>query len=132
MTVDLDPDGWRLAAACRGHDPDLWHPEKGDTVTAAKALAICARCPVIEPCRAHAVEHRERGIWGGTSERQRKTIRSKAHTGRVGIKVAACGTDAGYYRHLRRLDEDPCEPCRQAHRIADRERSRRRRERAAG
>jgi len=40
--------------------------------------------------------------------------------------IAACGTDGGYYRHIRTLDEDACEACKLAHRVAERERSARR------
>lgn len=29
--------------------------------------------------------------------------------------VAKCGTDAGYYRHLRRTKTEPCEACKRAH-----------------
>ena len=35
---------------------------------------------------------------------------------------ATCGTDAGYYRHTRRLNEPACDPCRVAHREAERRR----------
>lgn len=31
---------------------------------------------------------------------------------------AKCGTDAGYYRHRRILKEDPCDECKEAHRVA--------------
>lgn len=33
----------------------------------------------------------------------------------LGIKPARCGTNSGYAGHLRR-DEEPCQPCRAAHR----------------
>lgn len=29
--------------------------------------------------------------------------------------IAQCGTDGGYYRHLRRTKTEPCTPCRKAH-----------------
>jgi hypothetical protein len=131
MTVDIDPDRWRMDAACRGHDPDLFHPEKGDTVTAAKALAICARCPVADTCREHAVEHRERGIWGGTSERQRKEVRTQRFRAAGGRRTPApCGTDAAYHRH-RRAGEEPCEACLEAQRQARRVRAQRLRARVS-
>lgn len=38
---------------------------------------ICVDCPVREPCLRHAVEHNEQGIWCGTTERQRKKMRSE-------------------------------------------------------
>jgi WhiB family redox-sensing transcriptional regulator len=40
-----------------------------------EALAVCHRCDVREPCLAYAIEHRAAGVWGGTSDRQRKRIR---------------------------------------------------------
>lgn len=33
---------------------------------------------------------------------------------------AKCGTDGGYYRHLRTTHTAPCEDCKAAHRIAER------------
>lgn len=38
----------------------------------------------------------------------------------------ACGTESGYYRHRRQLDESACGECLTAHRVAERARSRRR------
>lgn len=40
---------------------------------------------------------------------------------------AVCGTDAGYCAHRRRGDQ-PCPPCREAHRAAERAREKRRRD----
>ncbi len=33
---------------------------------------------------------------------------------------AKCGTDGGYYRHLRTTHTHPCEDCKAAHRVAER------------
>lgn len=64
---------WLLRAACRGTDPALFFPGPEDTP--APALAICARCPVRQDCLEHAIATRERfGIWGGTTERQRRRL----------------------------------------------------------
>jgi hypothetical protein len=38
-------------------------------------------------------------------------------------KVAECGTDAGYHRHLKVTKTSPCEACREAHKVKGRERS---------
>ncbi|MGW0149847.1 WhiB family transcriptional regulator [Streptomyces sp. NPDC003333] len=55
------PDGgsriWELRAACREWDADLWFTRR----TWPLAVAICALCPVLEPCR-DAVLRRERGL----------------------------------------------------------------------
>jgi WhiB family redox-sensing transcriptional regulator len=41
----------------------------------ARATAVCQDCPVIKPCLHFALKHHERGVWGGTSERQRRRMR---------------------------------------------------------
>jgi hypothetical protein len=37
---------------------------------------ICSICPVLDLCRDHAVVNDERGIWGNTTEHERKLLRS--------------------------------------------------------
>ena len=69
---------WWFSALCRGIDPDLWFPERGEVTTLAKA--VCAECPVRQPCLEYALANSERhGIWGGKSERERRTIRAARH-----------------------------------------------------
>lgn len=67
---------WRRLAACRGIDADIFYPEADDDDGDAEAAkAICAECPVRQACLEHALAHREReGIWGGTTERERRRI----------------------------------------------------------
>ena len=71
---------WQFEGACRGEDPEaFFHPE-GERGPAranreAHAKAICATCPVIAQCAAHALAVREPyGIWGGLSEDDREAI----------------------------------------------------------
>jgi WhiB family transcriptional regulator, redox-sensing transcriptional regulator len=64
---------WSSRAACRGLDPRLFFP--ADDEDAGPATAICAECPVREPCLEFALGSREReGVWGGTTERERRRI----------------------------------------------------------
>ena len=64
---------WRQRAACRGVDPDSFYPASDEEAEAAKA--ICAVCPVREPCLEYALANRERdGVWGGATERERRRI----------------------------------------------------------
>ena len=50
MTAALDHD-WRVRAACRGHDPEMWSLSAGrGGVEYREAHRICAGCPVREPC----------------------------------------------------------------------------------
>jgi WhiB family redox-sensing transcriptional regulator len=71
---------WQMSAACRGEDPGtFFHPdgERGPARTARErsAKAICARCPIISQCAAHALSVREPyGIWGGMSEEERDAV----------------------------------------------------------
>jgi WhiB family redox-sensing transcriptional regulator len=77
---------WQLQSACRGEDPALFfHPEgeRGPSRTAREtaAKAICASCPVIMECAAHALAVREPyGVWGGLSEDDREAIYTRRAT----------------------------------------------------
>jgi WhiB family transcriptional regulator, redox-sensing transcriptional regulator len=72
----VTPDDWMSEAACQGVDPDLFFPERGENTDNSEAKAVCRKCPVREDCLEHAlVNHEHYGIWGGTSERERKRIR---------------------------------------------------------
>ncbi len=76
--ADQDWD-WRLEAACRSVDSDLFFPlgrtgAAEDQIAAAKG--VCWQCPVREQCLHYAVAtHQQDGIWGGTSEEERRTLR---------------------------------------------------------
>lgn len=64
---------WRLHAACRGVDPDIFYPAMEEAAEAAKA--ICDQCPVRQPCLEFALANREReGVWGGATERDRRRM----------------------------------------------------------
>jgi WhiB family redox-sensing transcriptional regulator len=74
-TEPLDGSGrepWRTQAACRGVDPDIFHPASEEE---AAAKSICAECSVREPCLEFAIATRQPdGVWGGTTERERRNI----------------------------------------------------------
>lgn len=62
------PDG-----LCAETDPEAFYPEKGGSTRHAKA--VCLECPIQTECLEWAIEHGERyGIWGGTSEHERRKI----------------------------------------------------------
>ncbi|HMS12210.1 MAG: WhiB family transcriptional regulator [Microthrixaceae bacterium] len=64
---------WVGKAACSGLDPAVFYPPTDEDADEAKA--ICAACPVQEPCLEHAIEMREKnGVWGGATERERLRI----------------------------------------------------------
>jgi WhiB family transcriptional regulator, redox-sensing transcriptional regulator len=71
---DPETGDWRQWGRCAETDPDEFFPEKGSTTRHAKR--ICAGCEVRTQCLDYALEADERfGIWGGTSERERRLIR---------------------------------------------------------
>jgi WhiB family redox-sensing transcriptional regulator len=82
--VDLDAmrllplrPAWWADAACRGRPEVNFFPTQGEPATPAKA--VCAECPVREPCLAFAIdEHIDMGIWGGQSARDRRRGRAGA------------------------------------------------------
>jgi WhiB family redox-sensing transcriptional regulator len=67
---------WAEQAACAGQtDLFFGSPTETDRERADRerqALAVCAVCPVVAPCRDHARRFREAGIWGGENETQRR------------------------------------------------------------
>jgi WhiB family redox-sensing transcriptional regulator len=64
---------WREHAACRGVSTDVFYPVSDEDADIAKA--ICDQCPVREACLEFAITEREReGVWGGTTERERRRI----------------------------------------------------------
>ncbi len=75
---------WQYEGACRSLPTEMFfHPdgERGPRRKAREnaAKAVCASCPVIAACRAHALAAQEPyGIWGGLTEEERLDIISKA------------------------------------------------------
>lgn len=64
---------WRHHAACRGIDPEVFHPVSEEDAEEAKA--ICTLCPVRPQCLEYALGNREReGVWGGLTDRERRRI----------------------------------------------------------
>jgi WhiB family redox-sensing transcriptional regulator len=73
-------DDWKVDAACRGMDPELFFTERGESTADAKA--VCRSCPVRAECLDYALAHVERfGVWGAMSERERRRIRGQRRRG---------------------------------------------------
>jgi WhiB family transcriptional regulator, redox-sensing transcriptional regulator len=67
---------WMDRANCRGLDPALFFPGRGDHQGQREALKVCGGCEVRGECLEHALEESEhQGVWGGMSERGRKVRR---------------------------------------------------------
>ncbi len=79
---------WRSQAACRGLDTTLFFPGQGEPV--AEAQAVCFACPVEVECASYALDSSQRfGIWGGTTERERRRIRAERRASAAMGEVAA-------------------------------------------
>lgn len=67
-------NAWRDDANCKGVDPNIFHPRRGED--SRHALAICAGCIVVKECLHYALSNSIKvGIYGNTSERSRRLIR---------------------------------------------------------
>jgi WhiB family transcriptional regulator, redox-sensing transcriptional regulator len=70
---------WYERAACLGQDPELFFPvgNSGPSlVQIDEAKAVCGRCPVVEQCLRWALRTGQAdGIWGGTTESERRAMR---------------------------------------------------------
>jgi WhiB family transcriptional regulator, redox-sensing transcriptional regulator len=70
---------WRMLAACRSTDPDLFFPvsSAGKSLEqVAEAKAVCACCLVRRQCLAFALRTRQaHGIWGGLAPEERNPQR---------------------------------------------------------
>ena len=74
------PD-WTEFALCAEVDNALFFPEKGEPSASAKA--VCRGCEVKTECLGFALENMERyGVWGGFSERERRSIAPRHSAGR--------------------------------------------------
>jgi|HubBroStandDraft_6_1064221.scaffolds.fasta_scaffold545739_3 WhiB family redox-sensing transcriptional regulator len=79
MSTMSGPADWRLHAACRHADPELFFPEGtgGPTLLAVdRAKHLCGSCPVRSRCLDWAMDHYAAfGIWGGLTEAERRDLR---------------------------------------------------------
>ena len=89
-TARLDFGEWRLRANCKGADSEQFFPERGESREAA--YLICAECVVQVPCLDYALRARETGIYGGTSDKERKLIRKTGLTALQYIEGRQNGT----------------------------------------
>ncbi|MFJ3222477.1 WhiB family transcriptional regulator [Streptomyces sp. NPDC086783] len=85
-------DDWRESAACRTADPDLFFPI-GNTGPALlqiqEAKAVCRGCPVQDACLEWALDSEQtQGVWGGTSEDERRALRRRTATRRARATAA--------------------------------------------
>lgn len=78
IAAELAAD-WRSRAACVGYPNGLFFPTvEAPESQVERAMGVCARCEVSKECLRYALETNQRsGIWGGTSEEERRSLRRK-------------------------------------------------------
>lgn len=101
---------WRAKAACRGLT-DLFYTVRGEGQGDAKEVCH-TKCPVQQECLDEAMNWTDgwkwgerHGVWGGTSERERRRLR-------VSIRKSAVRTSNGCYNEvdIPTSDEDEVNP----------------------
>jgi WhiB family transcriptional regulator, redox-sensing transcriptional regulator len=72
--ADWNAEDWRDDSACRDVHPSVFFPVSIEDVSNAKA--ICRTCAVKDQCLDFALRaNQEAGIWGGTTEDERRRLR---------------------------------------------------------
>jgi WhiB family redox-sensing transcriptional regulator len=69
---------WRHYAACRDVDPDLFFPlgtGGASLPQIEQAKQVCRTCPVSKACLRWALDNTAGGVWGGTTEEERRRQR---------------------------------------------------------
>ena len=63
---------------CAETDPDIFFPDPevpGSEERTRRAKRVCASCPYLDECKQWAIDNYEIGIWGGTTDSDRRGIR---------------------------------------------------------
>ena len=77
---------WMADGNCAERPPGVFFPSDGVGVEIAKR--ICATCEVKSICLEYALRNRiDHGVWGGTSERERRRILRRRRLDREGVPV---------------------------------------------
>ncbi len=81
--ASADAEPWEDRALCAQTDPEAFFPEKGGSTREAKR--VCRSCEVRAECLEFALAHSDGpygfgrfGIWGGTSDQERRRLRRAA------------------------------------------------------
>lgn len=83
---ELGPPLPRFLAAGKGDCATYPRPDdftdEGTTAaqvrTTRRAVRVCAGCPFRYPCANWALEHRQEGVYGGTTTKEREALRAQS------------------------------------------------------
>jgi WhiB family redox-sensing transcriptional regulator len=54
-------------------DPEIFFDPKQE----AEAIEFCHNCPIMLACANYAIQENLEGVWGGTTEAERRSLRNK-------------------------------------------------------
>jgi WhiB family redox-sensing transcriptional regulator len=73
--LSVETRNWARRAMCQDLNTEDFYPQRGESTVHIKM--ICRSCPVVKPCLEYSMRNMEKfGIWGGTSERERRKMRT--------------------------------------------------------
>lgn len=70
---------WAAKALCAQPiiDAAAFYAEEATNLRPRDAQKVCQQCPVVAECLAYALEHEDYGVWGGTTENERRKMRTR-------------------------------------------------------
>lgn len=105
---------WMARKSCAGLPVEWFMPDdEGQMKSLQQVKEVCHYCLVKQDCLDYALSLGADtvGIWGGTTQRERKRILQGHRDGQIPIEH---GTVHGFYRE-RRAGNIPCAACRNAY-----------------
>ena len=88
---DWELDPWRDQAACRSSNAGMFLPigRTGRAIAQIQAAkSVCQSCEVQETCLLFALDtNQDAGIWGGTTEDERRQLRGAWLSGRPHLRT---------------------------------------------
>lgn len=131
-TFSFKPAPWMEKGNCKGFAVDVFFPEVGENADYAKAICngslgrelkdgtvipAMKPCPVKQECLMYALDHPLKllGVWGGTSERERRRLNYRGFNNTKGSTVTAAqlpphGSVLRYNLEMA-VNGQPCEDC---------------------
>ena len=97
--ADDDADGfWQARSACAEanwsaytdvpHDPETFFPKRMEGGQCAPAKSLCQQCPVRTQCLTAGMRE-STGVWGGLSEKERRTAQKMVKIGYTVVQILA-------------------------------------------
>jgi WhiB family redox-sensing transcriptional regulator len=73
-------DAEKGAPSCQGKDVELFFVDPNEATyrhSTAEAKTLCKQCPYVAECLEWAFKNNELGVWGGTTERERASMKRR-------------------------------------------------------